>query len=146
MSQTGYKIIVGRVFGLIDDDIRFLPYWLEYWYNEVHTVVPLCTRVTLTLSNITLSEQKSASLSDDSPTLLDTFLLLCYSALFCCTSVRCVGVALQTLLDSLPGYRHTHRLSAFFTFLIRCVEKFETALLCESSKIKNVLQRRSRTE
>ena len=73
------KIIVGRVFGLIDDDIRFLPYWLEYWYNEVHTVVPLCTRVTLTLSNITLSEQKSASLSDDSPTLLDTFLLLCYS-------------------------------------------------------------------
>ena len=73
------KIIVGKVFGLIDDDIRFLPYWLKYWYNEVHTVVPLCTRVTLTLSNITLSEQKSASLSDDSPTLLDTFLLLCYS-------------------------------------------------------------------
>ena len=125
---------MGRVFGLIDDDIRFLPYWLEYWYNEVHTVVPLCTRVTLTLSNITLSEQKSASLSDDSPTLLDTFLLLCYSALFCCTSVRCVGVALQTLLDSLPGYRHTHRPSAFFTLLIRCVEKFVSELLHQSSK------------
>ena len=53
------------------------------WYKcrRVYNVVLLCTRVTFTLSNITLSEQKFAFTEQQLPTLLNTFLLLCYSVL-----------------------------------------------------------------